>query len=328
MKRRLHGFAMALGVALLASVAVPATALADSVMYRLYNPYTGEHLYTASTEEAASLPDVGWIAEGTGWVAPDSGDPVYRLYNPWVSGGDHHYTMDAGERDALVVAGWTDEGTCWYSAPPTSTYPLHRLYNPYASTGTHHYTLDSSERDSLVNAGWRYEGIAWYGSGSGGDVVTGVDAEDSIRKALTQDLDGLKYPSNETIEAYAEDLSDLEELGVDTRAFVRAIFAGFDYSIDSITFPSDEDAEARVTVTCKSVGRIDAEMTAALEQLVAEPGFDSLTYEQKVERFGQVILSVAQNSSTGTFSFTFEYKLVGNTWHMQNAAEFSELLFA
>ncbi len=135
----------------------------SEIMYRLYNPNSGEHFYTASLEERSVLIAAGWNDEGVGWVAPTEGDPVYRLYNP--NAGDHHYTMSAEERDALVEAGWTDEGVGWHSAPAGSevSVPLYRQYNPYATTGTHNYTLSANERDVLVDAGWKDEGIGWYG---------------------------------------------------------------------------------------------------------------------------------------------------------------------
>ena len=81
-------------------------------MYRLYNRYTGEHFYTSDVSERDHLVSVGWSYEGVGWVAPVSGDPVYRLYNGHVRGGDHHYTTSASERDSLVRAGLVVRG-CW-----------------------------------------------------------------------------------------------------------------------------------------------------------------------------------------------------------------------
>lgn len=131
-------------------------------MYRLYNRYTGEHLYTSGAAERLSLIESGWTSEGIAWHAAPSGDPVYRLYNPYVSGGDHHYTMSEDEVIDLVDKGWTHEGIGWYS-DPNHAVPLYRLYNPNAVTGTHHYTTSTVERDSLVNDGWRDEGIGWYG---------------------------------------------------------------------------------------------------------------------------------------------------------------------
>ena len=134
-----------------------------SVMYRLYNKWTGEHFYTASATERNSLTKVGWTYEGPGWTAPKkSNTPVYRLYNPYVNGGDHHYTTSATERDALRSEGWRYEGVGWYSDDAKGV-PLYRQYNPYAVTGTHNYTADTRERDHLISLGWRDEKIAWYG---------------------------------------------------------------------------------------------------------------------------------------------------------------------
>ncbi|MDO4623527.1 MAG: hypothetical protein Q4B22_11310 [Eubacteriales bacterium] len=130
-------------------------------MYRLYNPNSGEHFYTASSGEKNYLVKVGWNYEGIGWNAPvKSNTPVYRLYNPVA--GDHHYTTSAGERDFLVAAGWNYENICWYSDDARSM-PLYRQYNPNAVTGTHNYTTSAGERDFLVRVGWQEEGIGWYG---------------------------------------------------------------------------------------------------------------------------------------------------------------------
>lgn len=132
------------------------------VMYRLYNQWSGEHLYTSDASERDSLVRIGWTAEGEGWTAPASGDPVYRLYNPYAPKGDHHYTMSKNEYDSLVKIGWIGEGVGWYSAGKDGT-PLYRLFNKYVDSCTHHYTTSAEERDALVKIGWTSEGIAWYG---------------------------------------------------------------------------------------------------------------------------------------------------------------------
>lgn len=136
-----------------------------AAMHRLYNPYTGEHFYTADTAERDHLTGLGWRYEGVGWKAPaKSSTPVYRLYNGHVRGGDHHYTTSASERDHLVSVGWTYEGVGWYSDDARGV-PLYRQYNPYARTGTHNYTASASENDHLLAVGWRGEGVGWYGVG-------------------------------------------------------------------------------------------------------------------------------------------------------------------
>lgn len=133
-------------------------------MYRLYNPNTSEHFYTLAVEERNHLISVGWQYEGIGWVAPEQGHDVYRLFNPNAKGGDHHYTLSAEERDFLVKAGWKYEGVAWKSSGPIG---LHRLYNPNASSGSHHYTTSAEEANHLASIGWKYEGIAWQAVAEG-----------------------------------------------------------------------------------------------------------------------------------------------------------------
>lgn len=136
--------------------------LDSTTMYRLYNPWSGEHFYTANLDEVDSCYAAGWNFEGVAWYAPKSSKtPVYRLYNPYT--GDHHYTMVAAERASLIAAGWSDEDIGWYSDDAKGT-ALYRQYNPYAQTGSHNYTTSIAENNSLVSAGWNAEGIGWYGT--------------------------------------------------------------------------------------------------------------------------------------------------------------------
>ena len=131
-------------------------------MHRLYNPNSGEHFYTADTDERDHLVEAGWSYEGVAWNAPDySHIPVYRMYNP--NAGDHHYTRNSDERDDLILLGWNYEGIGWYS-DENEYVQLFRLYNPNAMmAGSHHYTVDEAERDHLTEVGWSEEGIGWYG---------------------------------------------------------------------------------------------------------------------------------------------------------------------
>ena len=130
-------------------------------MYRLYNPNSGEHFYTASEGERNMLTGVGWRYEGVGWTAPStSNTPVYRMYN--ANGGEHHYTTSAGERDMLVGVGWNYEGVGWYSDDQQRVM-VYRDYNPNAFANNHNYTTSTAEHEMLMGAGWRSEGCAWYG---------------------------------------------------------------------------------------------------------------------------------------------------------------------
>ena len=132
-------------------------------MYRLYNPWTLEHFYTASAKERKDCIKRGWRDENIGWYAPTAGKDVYRLYNPYTT--DHHYTLNAKERDMLVKLGWRYEGVSWKSG---GNVPLYRQFNPFETVGTHNYTTSYAEHASLVKMGWKDEKIAWYGVKAGG----------------------------------------------------------------------------------------------------------------------------------------------------------------
>lgn len=131
-----------------------------SPVFRLYNQYSGQHLYTLSASERNGLVPLGWNYEGVGWQSLSEGNPVYRVYNP--NSGEHFYTMSSAEKANLVKLGWRDEGTAWGSglSSDASLIPVYRQYNP--NSGLHNYTVSEEENASLVKEGWRAEGVAWY----------------------------------------------------------------------------------------------------------------------------------------------------------------------
>ena len=167
-KRRTKILAVLTSIAMAAGVIVSvpsspseAASVETSLMFRLYNPNSGEHFYTADESERDNLESYGWKYEGVGWYAPTSSNtPVYRLYNP--NTGDHLFTTSTAERQNCLDAGWNDENIGWYSDDAKSI-PVYREYNPNAATGTHNYTSNKSEHDYLVSLGWADEGIGWYG---------------------------------------------------------------------------------------------------------------------------------------------------------------------
>lgn len=131
-------------------------------MYRLYNRFSGEHLYTTDAHEVSVLTRGDWWDEGIGWISPvKSQIPVYRLYNRF--SGEHHYTIDVHEVQVLSTRHhWTKEGIAWYSSPDKEV-PVYRQYNPGLRIGQHHYTTDTNEyKVNNSHHGWRGEGIAWH----------------------------------------------------------------------------------------------------------------------------------------------------------------------
>ena len=136
-------------------------------MYRVYNPNSGEHLYTRDKAEYDMLGKIGWHQENIGWYSPEKGEEVYRLYNP--NSGEHFYTMNADEYEHLAKVGWKKEGTAFYSnskagLPNSGALAIYRLFNPNEKgAGSHHFTTNLDEIKHLVSLGWKYEGLAFYG---------------------------------------------------------------------------------------------------------------------------------------------------------------------
>lgn len=137
-----------------------ATNPSEKIIYRLYYPATGEHLYTPDANEAMVLStNYGWKHEGVAWIAPTKGTAVYRLYNPIL--GNHLYTSDMNEVNVLTSKhGWLKDNNgnpIFYSGGNVSIY---RVYNA-GLKGMHHYTIDKNEYNVLTKYGWVQENIAF-----------------------------------------------------------------------------------------------------------------------------------------------------------------------
>jgi len=77
-------------------------------VYRLYNRWSGEQLFTTSKSEYDGLIKIGWNGENVAWVSPStSKTPVYHMYNPY--SGAHFYMSNKSEYDSLEKIGWRKE---------------------------------------------------------------------------------------------------------------------------------------------------------------------------------------------------------------------------
>lgn len=221
------GAAIAAGLAL-----APSTALAagTSPMYRLYNHYNGDHMYTLNASERDSLVSLGWDDEGTAWQVPDEGTAVYRLYNPY--SGEHLFTESRAEYDQLGSIGWQQEGEGFRSASKDDdgAQPIYRLYNQYLTAGTHLYTTSSNEYNNLAAIGWSGEDIAFYGAASDSSAATTTDTSDTTsdsKLTLTGDLKTITLGDLLTQVKSDLGISDDSALG---KAITQAIAAVNQYS--------------------------------------------------------------------------------------------------
>lgn len=123
-------------------------------VYRAYNSSTSAHLFTSSKREYESL-DSKWTHEGIAWTGADTGQIVYRIFNP--NAKQYHFTLSHDEAQNLVRAGWIAETVNMASA--RNGKDVFRLYNP--NNGDHFFTVNESEKNSLVKLGWKFEGVAF-----------------------------------------------------------------------------------------------------------------------------------------------------------------------
>lgn len=133
------------------------------MLYRLYNPYTHEHLFTIDKQEKENCAAHGWRDEGAvGKVLKEKGKEVYRLYNPHT--GEHHFTTDVHEVELRSKEGWVNEGVQFHSADKDSSGAMGMVsfFNPYEKAYTHHYTSDAQEMAKLRAEGWKQEVAKWY----------------------------------------------------------------------------------------------------------------------------------------------------------------------
>lgn len=150
--------------------AIPAKAVTanfNGPVYRLYNPNSGEHVYTMGLAEKNNLVHLGWGYEGvlgTSYYTMNGQNydkiPVYRLYSK--NSGEHLYTTSTYEVSQLRNYGWVNEGIVFYDAtviPWNQETTVERLYNP--NSGQHFYTSNWDERDYLKKIGWKDEGEAF-----------------------------------------------------------------------------------------------------------------------------------------------------------------------
>ncbi|MGF7485510.1 glycoside hydrolase, family 25 [Lactococcus lactis] len=126
--------ALLLGLGLSIKEATPAKAVTanfNGPVYRLYNPNSGEHVYTMGLTEKNNLVHLGWGYEGvlgTSYYTMNGQNydkiPVYRLYSK--NSGQHFYTKSIEETAFLTKIGWNDEGVafCFSSPEPPQSGPL------------------------------------------------------------------------------------------------------------------------------------------------------------------------------------------------------------
>ena len=186
-KMKAIAFSMALGGLAFATSPMTAQAASGSELYCLYNPVSGEYLYTIDPAEKASLENA-WIYEGVVCTMPSvSGSATYRLYDPVST--KHLYTSDEAEISKLTSEGWQKEGISYFVDEAQSA-PVYRLFNP--KTGDHAFGGDVTA-SKLEQNGWTREGIAYFSLSVNDDFAYSDTSATSVTSAVSADTGAFTY---------------------------------------------------------------------------------------------------------------------------------------
>ena len=133
-------------------------------IYRL--AINGDHLYTTSSSERASLASGGYHDEGVlGYLATSqvSGtQPLYRLSKSQGTLSTRVYTSNPSERQGVIGTGYHEDGPIGYLATSQlpGTAPLHRLR---ASNNDHVLAVENSpEYQQAQQLGFQEDGLLGY----------------------------------------------------------------------------------------------------------------------------------------------------------------------
>ena len=300
--RRLLPVLLTALVALATALALPGAALAEGAtarsgsqvtVWRLYNRWSGEHLFTTDREEYDGLVAVGWSGEGEAWRSPaESDNEVWRLYNPY--SGDHHYTADETEYERLGDIGWNREGHAFFSADERDGRPIYRLFNRWLTQGTHLFTTDADEYGHLGDIGWSPEGVAFYAlGGAGGEDVPDEGEEIGLDDLEALEADGaVEYVQNEdgTVGSILGTFTDGKVLSTpDAAALVNSaselLGGGVSASADDFSSNTDgEDVFWRYSPTVGGVPVVGGQVIVSTEADGTVTGLFS-TYDPSLDGF-------------------------------------------
>ncbi|MCL1799573.1 MAG: hypothetical protein FWG23_07560 [Eggerthellaceae bacterium] len=158
-------------------------------------------------------------------------------------------------------------------------------------------------------------------------VSCGPIAEEAIRMAITEELDGIKAGTDEDFNAMVDSFmrnDELDQVGIGREEFYAVWMNGFDYAIDDIAVEGDK-ATASVTITHRSIDEATEIYTASVMDYMEE-NLDMLTdmTEEALDEYLEsdefmVILKgffmdALRETPMSSASYTLEYTMNGRVW--------------
>lgn len=145
-----------------------------------------------------------------------------------------------------------------------------------------------------------------------------------ITDSLTEEIESLKNPDAEMIAEMSSEVpaNTFEQLGLNSDDVVRALFEGFDGTVDSVEV-NGKNAEAVVTLSSKDFSQIEDVMTEVTDELSNNvEQFSGMSQSEIMAWVGQQLMEKINAMPVVTHDpITIEYVLNGNTWEPTEDAE-------
>lgn len=261
-------------------------------VYRLFNQYSGEHLYTTSTEEYNKNVAAGWTGEGVSFytvkakdgkpvnpetdkkvLTPGKVDSVYRMFNPFVQVGTHLY--GGVEENAKCLAdGWKADNVVDGKQQPMFevfdldhttdeakiAQSLARITKEYKANLEKYKALQKELLDATVSGKYDEEAEK-----------KNIEAVQEVTKALKSELTDVQFYLNK-LQAKAQEIKDNlkgKHGAAGSDAFALA---------SEVVFQKENYKAQQTTVTTAEATLADAQAklaSAKLAQAVAQLNLDN-----------------------------------------------------
>ena len=261
-------------------------------VYRLFNQYSGEHLYTTSTEEYNKNVAAGWTGEGVSFYTvkakdgkPETNeddakiinkskvDSVYRMFNPFVQVGTHLY--GGIEENAKCLAdGWKADNVVDGKQQPMFevfdldhttdeakiAQSLARITKEYKANLENYKALQKELLDATVSGKYDEEAEK-----------KNIEAVQEVTKALKSELTDVQFYLNK-LQAKAQEIKDNlkgKHGAAGSDAFALA---------SEVVFQKENYKAQQTTVTTAEATLADAQAklaSAKLAQAVAQLNLDN-----------------------------------------------------
>lgn len=277
-------------------------------VYRLFNQYSGEHLYTTSTEEYNKNVAAGWTGEGVSFYTvkakdgkPETNeddakiinkskvDSVYRMFNPFVQVGTHLY--GGIEENAKCLAdGWKADNVVDGKQQPMFevfdldhttdeakiAQSLARITKEYKANLENYKALQKELLDATVSGKYDEEAEK-----------KNIEAVQEVTKALKSELTDVQFYLNK-LQAKAQEIKDNLKgkhgaAGSDAFALAsEVVFQKENYKAQQTTVTTaeatlaDKQAKLASAKLAQTVAQLDLDNHKATDLATAQKKLDEL----------------------------------------------------